>query len=383
MWSEGEHFMADRNDLRQSLAERFVPTLVIFLETPDKKPYDTQKILPDADYGDYHPCPVDLVFDHFRLNTGGLAFRRIGTAVRGRPPQFSTEREWLQSLVARGVDLRNAEINLEGFRPREREAAWQKFFEISRDPVQTDGRSALYPVVTYAHVIFGDENSNPLPPGDYRRDDAIIQYWMFYYYNDFRNVHEMDWEVAMVHVRDTAGTWQPVQAGFSAHLSGSRLSWSDLGTEGDSLLVFVAAGSHAQYFEHRENGYKTVYHALARWPVLERLVRNTIGRLGLGRYITKRMIDVVPPVGIGSHVRPEVRVTPTTASRDDPQWWWLNYEGKWGQMAPGVISIAAWEPTILRHGPRGPWVSHPGPPNRWFDPFNWLDHLPKADVHDS
>ena len=86
---------------------------------------------------------------------------------------------------------------------------------------------------------------------------TVLQYWIFYEHNFWSHpalpfgaawqAHEGDWEVVHV-VLDDKRT--PVEVGYSQHCTGERRAWDDVtkasGTE--HPIVFVARGSHANYF---------------------------------------------------------------------------------------------------------------------------------------
>jgi hypothetical protein len=95
--------------------------------------------------------------------------------------------------------------------------------------------------------------------GRARRDDRQrlwLQYWCFYYYNDFQlagpllsgGKHEGDWE--MVQLRLDAAE-RPVEAVYTQHKAAESRPWSAVektpGSQ-DTPLVYVARGSHANYF---------------------------------------------------------------------------------------------------------------------------------------
>src|SRR5713101_5083793 len=75
---------------------------------------------------------------------------------------------------------------------------------------------------------------------------TVVQYWLFYSYNNGQlNDHQSDLEVVEVFL-DGQGT--PTQALYSQHLAGETASWSDVETQGGHPVVYVALGSHANYF---------------------------------------------------------------------------------------------------------------------------------------
>jgi hypothetical protein len=79
----------------------------------------------------------------------------------------------------------------------------------------------------------------------YSGDKIFIQYWMFYVFNagSFNN-HEGDWEMVQVVLGTTE---QAESVGFSQHNNGVSASWSDADRSGDSVISYVAKGSHANY----------------------------------------------------------------------------------------------------------------------------------------
>lgn len=80
----------------------------------------------------------------------------------------------------------------------------------------------------------------------YSGANTILQYWTFYYFNDGNlNRHEGDWEMTQV-VLDAS--LEPVSTTFSQHESGVTAQWADVETDGDHYKVYVARGSHANYY---------------------------------------------------------------------------------------------------------------------------------------
>ena len=89
-------------------------------------------------------------------------------------------------------------------------------------------------VNVYAHTL-QYENT-----GDY-----AIQYWFLYLYNYRLNEHESDWEQVTVMLDKDQ---KPLRALYSSHATGFVRDWSDIETDGDHPIVYVARGSHANYF---------------------------------------------------------------------------------------------------------------------------------------
>jgi hypothetical protein len=92
--------------------------------------------------------------------------------------------------------------------------------------------------------------------GHARRDRAgalWLQYWLFYYYNDFQLLgpllsggkHEGDWELVQLRLNASE---QPDLAVYSQHKTAGSRPWSAVRKAGQTPLVYVARGSHANYF---------------------------------------------------------------------------------------------------------------------------------------
>ena len=82
-----------------------------------------------------------------------------------------------------------------------------------------------------------------------------LQYWLFYVFNDFNNLHEGDWEMIQLNFRARDATAalekEPVEVGYSSHEGAERADWGDDKLElvgGTHPVVYPAAGSHANKF---------------------------------------------------------------------------------------------------------------------------------------
>ena len=182
---------------------------------------------------------------------------------------------------------------------------------------------------TYAHVV---RNENP--------DFITIQYWLFYFYNDWFNKHEGDWELVEVVLKANG---QPESVIYSQHHGGVRRTWSTTPVEGDTHpVVYVARGSHANYFAADE-----VY----PHP----------------KVIGNQRIVLVDRTGTSDRTLPEVRLIPSRAElAADPLSWpgaeWLMFRGRWGET--GIYGDF--------NGPYGP--ADKG--FQWDEPLAWGNEQP-------
>ena len=98
--------------------------------------------------------------------------------------------------------------------------------------------------VVYAHIA--QEEGHP--------DRIALQYWLYWYYNDWNNKHESDWEGIQLLFEATtieeALAKGPFEVGYAQHEGGESAAWdsSKLEREGDRPVVYPSAGSHASYF---------------------------------------------------------------------------------------------------------------------------------------
>lgn len=166
-------------------------------------------------------------------------------------------------------------------------------------------------------------------------DRTVIQYWLFYLYNDYANVHEGDWELVQI-VLD--GARRPLWAAYAQHNSYSWRRWDevlvderDSDTDGEPELhprVYVARGSHASYFQYAPNGY------------------------GGDRVADAREFVV-----------PSIRLLPSP-EEEEPAFGWLKYAGRWGTVPATGGACKGCGP-----GPVGPVYNSGGA--KWKSPLEW------------
>ncbi len=185
------------------------------------------------------------------------------------------------------------------------------------------------PPITYAHIARETGHSG-----------FVVQYWFFYYFNQFNDLHEGDWEGMQI-AFDADTATQALKQGPSRiavfqHGGGEAVDWDDseVEKEGTHPVVYPAAGSHATFFE------SAIF------------VENGQGGAGLGCDNTSDPVRRLVP-------RP-VRI-PTYPAVGSPAQW-LTYEGHWGQREKGYNT-----------GPTGPNTK-----TQWTEPFTWMDGLRSA-----
>jgi hypothetical protein len=177
----------------------------------------------------------------------------------------------------------------------------------------------------YAHVA-----TDPDHPG------LALQYWLFYPFNDFNNLHEGDWEMIQL-VFDATDASEalradPVAIGYSSHEGAEEAAWGE-----DKLelidethpVVYPAAGSHANKFTAA-------------------LYLGSSAEAGVGCDDT-----------VGPHVelRPQVRTIPSDADAARASFPWIAFQGRWGELQPAFFN-----------GPTGPNLKR-----QWTEPVGWSE----------
>jgi hypothetical protein len=192
--------------------------------------------------------------------------------------------------------------------------------------------NAGHEATVYAHTL--QEAGHP--------DQYVLQYWFWWYYNDWGNTHEGDWEhiqiVFPASSAEEALQVDPTSVGYSQHEGGERADWTSdkLEREGSRIVVYPSAGSHASYFN------AALY-----------LGRN--GNEGFGCDDTG---------GEAVRMDPDIVLLPDSVDdRDDPLAW-LAFDGRWGERERGPFN-----------GPTGP-----ADKGRWERPIEWQDNLRSSSV---
>jgi hypothetical protein len=176
----------------------------------------------------------------------------------------------------------------------------------------------------YAHVV-----TDPAYPGE-----LALQYWFFYVFNDWNNLHEGDWEmVQLVFDAPTAAKaleTSPVEIGYSQHEGAERAAWGDPKLErvdGTHPVVHPAGGSHANFYG-------------------EALYLGSSASEGVGCDDTR---------GPTVDVRPKVVTIPSDKSAARSGYPWIAFQGRWGELHPAFFN-----------GPEGPNLKE-----QWTQPITW------------
>jgi hypothetical protein len=165
-----------------------------------------------------------------------------------------------------------------------------------------------------------------------------LQYWFFYYFNDFNNLHEGDWEMIQLHFAadsvEEALAEEPVAVAFAQHSGGETANWDapKLEREGTRPIVYASSGSHASYF------------GPGLW-------------LGWGQDGSGLGCDVTN--GDPVRIDPEVRLIPATVNGKDDPFAWVTFSGHWGERETWVYD-----------GPTGPAFKR-----QWTTPVSWMGDL--------
>ena len=191
-----------------------------------------------------------------------------------------------------------------------------------------DGANA----VVYAHIV--------QEPG--HADQLAVQYWTFWYFNDWNNKHETDWEFTQLlfeasTVEEALATG-PVRVGYAQHEGGEKADWDDAKLEkiDGRPVVYPSTGSHASYFSSA-------------------LYLGRSGSEGFGCDNTD---------GPSREVRPDVVLLPDQPTGPDDPFAWLAFEGRWGERHSGAFN-----------GPTGPAAKE-----RWSEPVSWFGDLRSSSV---
>ena len=191
---------------------------------------------------------------------------------------------------------------------------WQEHLGAERTPT------------AYAHVV-----TDPAHPGE-----LALQYWFYYVFNDWNNLHEGDWEMIQLvfHAPTAAAALEqsPAEVGYSQHEGAERAAWDDTKLErvdGTHPVVHPADGSHANFYG-------------------EALYLGSSAQEGVGCDDTR---------GPTVDVHPAVVTIPSDAAAAHDRYPWISFEGRWGELQPAFFN-----------GPTGPNLK-----SQWTHPITWAE----------
>ena len=215
----------------------------------------------------------------------------------------------------------------------------------------------------------------------------FLQYLFFYAMNDWRstfdgaNDHEADWEQAFVILEALPdGSTQPVwfaAAAHDEHGADLRRRWDDpaLQKDGDHVIVFPGAGSHATYMERGEYimrlplpGERVVHGVL---DVVRRTWRDTLNQPDPGdlaetlkRLVSVPFVDYARGDGLTVGPGQEVEWSPIVISDETP--WVDAYRGLWG--------LDTGDRMAGERAPAGPKYTRTGTVRQsWNDPIGFVE----------
>ncbi|MFL5832670.1 MAG: hypothetical protein ACJ76B_01640 [Solirubrobacterales bacterium] len=180
------------------------------------------------------------------------------------------------------------------------------------------------PAITYAHVA-----------REPNHDGFALQFWFYWYFNQFNDLHEGDWEGMQITFESntTAGALEeePSEVIVFQHAGGERADWEDgkVRKQGTHPVVYPAAGSHATFYD------SAVY------------LGNGQNGSGVGCDNTSEPLR-------------ELKLRPVLLPETAPErgaFQWLSYRGRWGEREKGY-----------NNGPTGPVTK-----TAWREPFAWME----------
>ena len=281
---------ADLADER-ALAERHAPVVRLVEQAEECGPGEP-----------YRPIDVDVLFDEptvaFRGPWNPVDLVKIGPAAEDLVNRYQYHLDFPGDALNPGCDFE----------------LWERRLLPGSEPT------------VYAHVA-----SDPAYPGR-----LALQYWFFYVYNDWNNLHEGDWEMIQL-VFDAADAAEargedPVAIGYSQHEGAEEADWGDEKlklVDGRRPVVYPAAGSHANFFD-------------------ESLHVGSSGEQGVGCDDTR---------GPYLELRPRVVTIPSDPAAAVDAYPWISFEGRWGELQDAFFN-----------GPTGPNLK-----TQWTAPIVWSE----------
>ena len=274
-----------------ALAERHAPVVRLVQQ------------LEECGYGEpYQPTDVDLLFDEPTVALRGpwnaVDLIEVGPSADDVAGLFEYHLDFPGNALDPGCDYER----------------WDRRLRAGHEPT------------IYAHVASELDRPGKL----------ALQYWLFYIYNDWNNLHEGDWEMIQI-LFDAANPAEaleeePVSVGYSQHEGAEGADWDDEKLElvdGRRPVVYPAAGSHANFYD----------------PAL---FIGSSGEQGVGCDDTR---------GPHRELEPRVVTIPSDASAARAELPWITFDGRWGELQDAFFN-----------GPTGPNAKQ-----QWTEPVTWSE----------
>lgn len=161
---------------------------------------------------------------------------------------------------------------------------------------------------------------------------VVVQYWVFWVYNDWNDRHEGDWEMLQLafDAADVAAALrtEPVEVAVAQHEGSERRSWSRVKKDGDHPVLYPGTGSHATYYSPNHWFGKSA-------------------ASGFGCDDTR---------GPSTRITPSVVMLPEQPPTSG-DFAWLGFQGRWGERQP-----------TFNNGPTGPITK-----DQWARPITWME----------
>ena len=284
-------------DAREALADAYVP--VVYLKHQEG-PCD-----PKGEA--YYPAPVEIV-----LGNPNVALKNADGAIVTEGPTaadlFSKDETYYLDFPGN---------------PKQPKCQYEEDFK---------ALAPSHPSAVYAHIL-----------SDPQTGQLVLQYWLYFYFNDWNNNHESDWEMIQLSFdatsADEALTQGPAEVVYAQHGGGERAEWDDgkLRKEDGHPVIYTPRGSHGSLY-----GAEI---ALGK------------GEPGTGFGCD----DASPP---SDRFEPEAILIPEEVSGADDPFAWITYQGRWGQKMSGEFN-----------GPTGPNMK-----TQWAEPMEWQEKQRSSSV---
>ncbi len=177
--------------------------------------------------------------------------------------------------------------------------------------------------MVYARVV-----TDPTDP-----DRLVLQYWLYFVYNDWNNRHETDWEMMQMvfdaSTPEAALELEPAIMSLSQHYGNERREWDRVERVGDRPVVYPAEGAHAIFYS-------------------QNLWFGMSGDAGFGCDDSR---------GPSMKLDPTVTMLPDVADvTPDGGFGWLGFQGRWGERQRSVNDSELGPQTF----------------RSWNDPLGWM-----------